>query len=73
VGGTPRKKPGRPGLKGRHARRQEQRVFRAICREFNLDKHGQRTLHEAITGLGLSPDEIRERARGLFGIRRKKK
>lgn len=40
MAGTPRRKPGRVKLRGRTARRQEQRAFRRICRKYRLtDKH----------------------------------
>jgi hypothetical protein len=38
-----------------------------VCREFGLDKDGQRELHDAITGLGLGIHGIRSKAEELFG------
>lgn len=68
MGGTPRKKPGRAAMKGRAARRNEQRAFRSVCREFGItDKDDQREFHEAITGLGLDIHGLRKKAQELFG------
>ena len=68
VGGTPRRKPGSRKLSGRTARRNEQRAFRKVCQEFGISrKEDQRTFHEAITGLGLDYNGMREKAKELFG------